>query len=74
MQESCPHNLQRGYRGLEGENELAYFTDPMGDEFKKAIEEAMKDMEEEKSVADKPKKAKKKRTQQYSRKTKLSLK
>jgi TRAP-type C4-dicarboxylate transport system substrate-binding protein len=26
---------------------LAYFIDPMGDEFKKAIEEAMKKMEEE---------------------------
>lgn len=26
---------------------LAYFTDPMGDEFRKAIEEAMKEIEDE---------------------------
>ncbi|HYB05087.1 MAG TPA: hypothetical protein VED17_11540 [Nitrososphaerales archaeon] len=28
---------------------MAYFTEPMGDEFKKAIEEALKEMESEES-------------------------
>jgi Sec-independent protein translocase protein TatA len=35
---------------------LAYFTDSMGDEFKKAMEEAMKELEEEEQASkNKPK-------------------
>jgi hypothetical protein len=30
---------------------MAYFTDPMGDEFKKAIEEAMKELDAEESAS-----------------------
>ena len=32
---------------------MAYFTDPMGDEFKKAMEEAMKELESDVKVAKK---------------------
>ena len=55
---------------------MAYFTDPMGDEFKKAIEEAMKELEEEDKVEKAPRKksVKKKSMNQLSRKTKKSLK
>lgn len=38
MQESGSDDLQRGGRNL-----IAYFTDPMGEEFRKALEEAMKE-------------------------------
>lgn len=48
---------------------MAYFTDPMGDEFKKAMEEAMKEMEEEEA---KVKPIKKKRTPSRSKKRKRS--
>jgi hypothetical protein len=59
---------------------LAYFTDPMGDEFKKAMEEAMKEMEEEEKRSKRPKetkarkKPKKETTMKHlSKKTKESL-
>jgi hypothetical protein len=40
---------------------VAYFTEPMGDEFKKAIEEALKDMESEEASDRENDKAKKTR-------------
>jgi hypothetical protein len=55
---------------------LAYFTEPMGDEFKKAMEQAMKELEEQ-TEGDKPT-GRKKRTNQkkkhLSQKTRQSLK
>ncbi len=42
MQESRPVYFRSGSRSL-----TAYFTDSMSDEFKKAMEEAMKDLDEE---------------------------
>lgn len=36
---------------------LAYFTDPMGEEFRKAIEQALKDMENEGKEEKKPRKS-----------------
>jgi len=39
---------------------LAYFTDPMGDEFKKAIEEAMNEIEDNKENDDSKRKVRKK--------------
>jgi hypothetical protein len=64
---------------------LAYFTDPMGDEFKKAIEEALREMEDEKkspkksnrkteSSVRRAKKKKKDPMNKLSRSTKKSLK
>jgi hypothetical protein len=50
---------------------MAYFTDPMGDEFRKAIEDAMKQLEDEEK---KPKRKKKNSTKRYSTKTKKALK
>lgn len=54
----------------------AYFTDPMGDEFKKAMEEALQEMEAEESKkkrsAQSPKRNK--RPKLLSRKDKESLK
>lgn len=46
---------------------MAYFTDPMSDEFRKAIEQALKDMEKN------PKRERKKRaTPKRSKKPKIS--
>jgi len=59
---------------------MAYFTDPMGDEFKKALEEAMKEMEdEEKSTKDREAKSnlktkRKSKPNKFSRSVKRSLK
>jgi hypothetical protein len=64
---------------------LAYFTDPMGDEFKKAIEEALKEMEDEEKSSKKikrkteasvrvAKRKKKDPMNKLSRSTKKSLK
>jgi hypothetical protein len=60
---------------------VAYFTEPMGDEFKKAIEEALKEMKSEEASGNenKPKKARKVRKKKdpahhLSASTKKSLK
>jgi hypothetical protein len=60
---------------------LAYFTDPMGDEFKKAIEEALKELEEGKPKKKQPVKGnraknrqKKKPANRLSRATRKALK
>jgi hypothetical protein len=61
---------------------LAYFTDPMGDEFKKAMEEGFKEMEREKKKPPKTKTRRKagkstkrkKAMKRLSRKTRESLK
>ena len=53
---------------------MAYFTDPMGDEFKKAIEEAMEEIENEESTKKDSKKIEKSKMKHFSTKTKRSLK
>ncbi|HVB11586.1 MAG TPA: hypothetical protein VNE86_00535 [Nitrososphaerales archaeon] len=53
---------------------MAYFTDPMGDEFKKAIEEAMEEIENEESTKKDSKKIEKSKMKHLSTKTKRSLK
>ncbi len=60
---------------------MAYFTEPMGEEFKKAIEEALKEMESEEAIdsENKSKKVRKVRKKKdtvhrLSRATKKSLK
>jgi len=49
---------------------LAYFTEPMGDEFKKAIEEALKEMEDEEAESGKEKIASSKPKKRAPRKKK----
>ena len=53
---------------------MAYFTDPMGDEFKKAIEEAMEEIENDESTKKDSKKIEKSKMKRLSTKTKRSLK
>ena len=56
---------------------MAYFTDPMGDEFKKAIEEAMEKIEADESNKEKSKDSKrheKSKMKRLSTKTKRALK
>ena len=57
---------------------MAYFTDPMGDEFKKAMEEAMKELEKEEKVAKKKSRAistpGKTRMKSFAKETKRELK
>lgn len=76
MQESNSEHLQGRHRSLVQEVcAVAYFTDPMGDEFRKAIEEAMKEIEEEeKPRRNASKKTKKSSIRRLSRETKKSLK
>jgi hypothetical protein len=53
---------------------LAYFTDPMGEEFRKAIEDAMKDIEDAEKSERASKRKKKSTIKHLSRETKKSLK
>src|SRR4029077_16390491 len=50
MQEGSTHDLQRHHRSLRKKPViiLAYFTEPMEDEFKKAMEEVFKEINKEK--------------------------
>ncbi|MGI0090963.1 MAG: hypothetical protein ACREBS_04575 [Nitrososphaerales archaeon] len=50
---------------------MAYFTDPMGDEFKKAIEEAFRDMGNDPKKRKKSVKRKKSATQKRGRTSKM---
>ena len=47
MQESSADDFQRRHRSLRESEHLAYFTDPMGDEFKKAMEKVFEEIEKE---------------------------
>lgn len=53
---------------------MAYFTDPMSDEFKKAIEEAMKELEEGSNEESQASKKRRKPIKHISTKTKRTLK
>ena len=57
---------------------MAYFTDPMGDEFKKAIEEAMMELERDEKVGKKKSKVtqrkEKARMKRLSKETRRNLK
>ncbi len=56
---------------------MAYFTEPMGDEFKKALEEAMRELEEKSSDDEDqtvPKKKSRKNIARLSAKQKRALK
>jgi len=56
---------------------MAYFADPMGDEFKKAMEEGMKELEKEEKIAKKSRAIstpRKTRMKRFSKETKRELK
>ena len=61
------------YWNPSGVSVMAYFTDPMSDEFKKAIEEAMKELEEGSNKETQTSKKRRRHIKHISTKSKRAL-